>query len=466
MGQIMRDSSQAAFGRRPFLASTAALFGSWAVSPAFAALLQAAPERERTPMLPVRDETTGLELLQLPEGFRYLSFGWTGDPLDDGTPTPAAHDGMAVIAAKDGILTLCRNHELGRSGSPFGPAAIVYDEFGTGGCVNLEFDSNNGRLVRAWSSLAGTIKNCAGGPTPWGTWLSCEESVVQNGDKGEGRDAAPMKLSRPHGYIFEVPAAGTAHVEPFTAMGRFVHEAIAVDPGTGIVYETEDRKRAGFYRFVPKTAGKLAEGGRLEMLRVAGQADLIKEAVPGRDYDVSWVAIDEPDLAHTPGTTDGGGVFTQGESQGGAAFARLEGCWWGNNLCYFVSTSGGRAGTGQIWQYDPRHEKLRLVFESPGKELLDGPDNITVSPRGGMVVCEDGNRVPQKLHALSPDGRLRELAWNNVQLDGQKNAIKGDFRGQEWAGATFSPDGRWLFVNLQRPGISLAITGPWQALGL
>jgi len=463
----MSDSSQAALARRPFLAATAAFFGSWAVSPSFSALLNAAPERERTPMRPVKDETTGLELLQLPEGFRYLSLGWTGDPLADGSPTPAAHDGMAVIAEKNGILTLCRNHELLRSGKPFGPAAIVYDEFATGGCTNIEFDSNSGRLVRAWSSLAGTIHNCAGGPTPWGTWLSCEETVVQNGDKSEDKqDAGPMKLSRPHGYIFEVPAQGSVHPQPLKAMGRFVHEAVAVDPESGIVYETEDRKRSGFYRFVPKTPGKLADGGRLEMLKATGQPDLIKGVETGRDYDVSWVPIAEPDRAHSAGTADGAGVFSQGESQGGAVFARLEGCWWGNKLCYFVSTSGGRSGSGQIWQYDPAAEKLRLVFESPGKELLDGPDNITVSPRGGIVVCEDGNRVPQKLHALSPDGRLRELAWNNVELDGQKNGIQGDFRGQEWAGATFSPDGRWLFVNLQRPGITLAITGPWQEHGL
>ena len=463
----MSAFSQAELARRSFLTTTAAFVGSWAVAPAFSSLLQAAPERERTPMHPVKDETTGLELLQLPEGFRYLSLGWTGDPLADGKPTPAAHDGMAVIADRNGILTLCRNHELSRSGTPFGPAGIVYDEFGTGGCVNLEFDSSAGRLIRAWSSLAGTLKNCAGGPTPWGTWLSCEETVAQDGDKSEDkRDKAPLKLSRAHGYIFEVPTTATATAEPLKAMGRFVHEAVAVDPDSGIVYETEDRKRSGFYRFVPKTAGKLADGGRLEMMKAAGRPDLIKDAVAGRDYDVSWVPIDDPDRAHSPGTADGGGVFSQGEAQGGAVFARLECCWWGNNLCYFVSTSGGRAGAGQIWQYEPHAEKLRLVFESPGKELLDGPDNITVSPRGGMVVCEDGNRVPQKLHALTPQGRLSELAWNNVQLDGQKIGIKGDFRGQEWAGATFSPDGRWLFVNLQRPGITLAITGPWDEHGL
>jgi secreted PhoX family phosphatase len=459
----MNQASQQTLGRRPFLAATAAVLGSWAVPDCFSSLLHAAPELNRTRMQPVRDETTGLELLQLPEGFRYLSFGWTGDPLSDGTPTPGAHDGMAVIAEQDGLLTLCRNHELSKSGKPFGPEAIVYDRLATGGCTNIQFDATAGKWGRAWSSLAGTIKNCAGGPTPWGTWLSCEETVVQGGDTVDGK---LIELGEAHGYIFEVPAAGTVKPHAMTEMGRFVHEAVAVDPDTGIVYETEDRKQSGFYRFVPRKQGQLAAGGRLEMLKVEGKPDLIKLAIPGHDYPVTWVPIEEPDRAHTPGTKDGDGVFGQGQSQGAAAFARLEGCWWGNDVCYFVSTSGGRAGAGQIWQYDPRSERLRMVFESPSSELLDSPDNITVSPRGGLVLCEDGEREPQKLHALAVDGAFRELAWNNVQLCGEKHGFKGDFRGSEWAGATFSPDGNWLFVNLQRPGITFAITGPWKEFRL
>lgn len=463
VGHFMTESLEAAIGRRPFLATTAALVGSWAVPESLSALLRAAPANGASNLQPVKDENTGLPLLGLPDGFRYVSAGWTGDPLADGTPTPAAHDGMAVIAEKDGVLTLCRNHELAKPGKSFGPAAITYDRLATGGCTNIQFDAKSGRWGKAWSSLAGTLTNCAGGPTPWGTWLSCEENVSQNGDKADDK---VIELAEVHGFIFEVPAEGNATAKPLKGMGRFIHEALAVDPRSGIVYETEDRAQSGFYRYVPKKPGDLAAGGKLEMLKVAGNPDLVKEAAPGRDYDVSWVTIEDPERAHSPGTTDKGGVFAQGAAQGAATFARLEGCWWGNDVCYFVSTSGGRVGAGQVWQYDPRAPKLRLVFESPDKELVDAPDNITVSPRGGIVLCEDGKRVPQRLHALSPRGGVRELAHNNVQLVGEKNGLKGDFRGTEWAGATFSPDGRWLFVNIQTPGITFAITGPWESLGL
>ncbi len=246
-------------------------------------------------------------------------------------------------------------------------------------------------------------------------------------------------------------------------MGRFVHEALAIDPATGMIYETEDRGTAGFYRFTPNQYGKLAAGGRLQMMKVFGADDLRGGFEPGRTFDVAWVEIDEPTLAHSTSGNDALGVQMQGRRQGAAIFARLEGCWYGEGSIYVVSTSGGAAKSGQVWQYIPGEEKLRLIFESPGADVLDSPDNITVSPRGGILLCEDGDIVPHRLHGLTPDGGLFTLASNNIVLKGEVHDIKGDFRAQEWAGATFSPDGNWLFVNIQKPGVTFAITGPWEA---
>ena len=407
---------------------------------------------------PKEDETTGLELLQLPEGFRYLSFGWRGDEMANGQPTPGSHDGMAIIGEDEGIVTLCRNHEVGHMGTPFGPATIHYDGKAGGGCCNLRFDTTAGAWVDATPSLSGTVKNCAGGPTPWGTWLSCEETVLGPGDVDDGY---VHEYEETHGWIFEVPSENGAVPTPLKAMGRFVHEAVAVDPVTGYVYETEDRGTAGFYRFIPVESGKLAVGGRLQMMKAEGVDDLRTGITVGQRFDVSWVDIEDVERRHSPGNEDALGVYFQGKAQGAATFARLEGCWYGNDRVYIVSTSGGNLGLGQVWEYDSENEQIVLIFESPGSHVIDSPDNIAVSSRGGLVLCEDGESNPHRMQGMTPDGRMFPFAANNIVLNGERNGISGDFREDEWAGATFSEDGQWLFVNIQSPGITFAITGPW-----
>lgn len=396
------------------------------------------------PLREVADGTTGLPLLRLPDGFTYVSFGWTGDRLASGAPTPPLHDGMGAFAAGPGRVRLVRNHEVGR-GVPF--SAILYDREAAGGTTTLEFDCATGAPVgAAHDSLSGTMRNCAGGVTPWGSWLTCEETT----DFGRA----------PHGYIFEVPADGRATAEPLRDMGRFSHEAVAVDPATGFVYETEDAgRRSGFYRFVPRERGRLAEGGRLSMLRVKGtrEANLGASYAAGTTFDVEWVSLATPDNPRP--TTPSDAVWAQGRAQGAATFARLEGCWHGDGRIYVVSTSGGR-GHGQVWEYAPQAETIRLLFESPSPQVLNMPDNITVSPRGGLVLCEDGG-AQDCLRGLTTDGQLFTFAENTVVLNGERNGLIGDFRGSEWAGVCYSPDGRWLFVNVQIPGITFAITGPW-----
>ena len=409
------------------------------------------------PLRPVKDATTGLPLLELPEGFRYLTFGWTGDPLDDGKRTPGLHDGMAAFPGRNGTVVLVRNHEATAS-----PAFSdrPYDPHAGGGTTTLVFDPATEKVVSMRASLSGTIRNCAGGPTPWGSWLSCEETVLG--------PAQTNPLTKQHGYIFEVPHDGTSNAEPLKAMGCFAHEATAIDPKTGIVYETQDRVQAGLYRFVPKTRGRLADGGRLQMLAIDGRPrfDTGRGQREGARYGVHWVDILEPDRPHVdPSLGDGLGVLQQGLDRGGAIFSRLEGAWFGDRRLYVTATNGGDARMGQVWEFDPESDRLRLVFESPGAAVLNMPDNLCLSPRGGLAICEDGTANP-RLNGLMRDGRIFRFARNTTVLAGERNDLWGDYSMRELAGVAYSPDSRWMFLNMQTPGVTVAITGPWADGGL
>jgi secreted PhoX family phosphatase len=453
---VVRDDRRRKF-LRGGLAAAAATVLPWELigaGKAVAATLPYSPDYG--PLADVVDPNTGVPLLRLPEGFTYKSYGWTGDPMNGGIATPGSHDGMGVCGQDQNRIILVRNHEQSDTGGSFAPAKISYDPPATGGTTSLAFDPRTGNFLSAWASIGGTYNNCAGGPTPWGSWLTCEETTAG--------PSATSALTKPHGYVFEVPAFGSASTQPLTAMGRFSHEAAATDPATSIVYMTEDADSCGFYRFIPSVRGRLAQGGVLQMLKVLGtnQADLrgtpASGLIPaGTVYDVEWVTIGTPDPATPTGATS---VFRQGFDLNGARFRKGEGCWYGNGVIWWISSTGGIVGRGQVWKYDPRAQTLTMVYESSAAAVLDSPDNCAWSPRGSLLLCEDGSSLPQRLRGLTPDGTIFPFCENNVDLT--TTPVKGfdrDYRREEFAGATFWNE--WLFVNIQDPGITFAITGPW-----
>ncbi len=418
---------------------------------------------------PLVDDPAGI--LKLPSGFRYTQFSSTGEEMDDGLLVPGRHDGMAAFPGPDGRTLLVRNHELESewfTESPFGPnqerigridASRIYDRGrgiapNLGGTTTLVFDTRTQRLERQFLSLAGTVRNCAGGVTPWGTWVTCEEVNQEPEPNAE----------QPHGYNFEVtPSVTPGLVEPVAlkAMGRFRHEAVAVDPASGCVYQTEDVGDGLLYRFVPTQPGHLAAGGRLEALVVKdrftadtrnwGSADFpVGLALP-----VEWIEVDEVD---NPGSD----LRKRGAAAGAALFARGEGAWWGNDSAYFAMTNGGQSRLGQVFRYRPspyegtarerdRPGTIELFSEPNDNELLSNCDNLVVAPWGDLILCEDTSAVC-RLIGVTPQGGYHVIASATQP-------------GRELAGVCFSPDGTTLFVNVQNPGFTLAITGPWDRRG-
>lgn len=437
------------------------------------------------PLAPVLDRSTGLPLLRLPKGFHYASFGWADDHMGNGGPCPARHDGMGVVRTRGNEVTLVRNHEvgLGADRSFFG-ASAVYDrgltgnQLANGGTTVLRY--KDGKWLDMVPALGGTLVNCAGGVTPWGTWLTCEE-VGADGASTEGHK---------HGYVFEVHPDGPNSAKPIIGMGRFRHEAVAVDPVKGMVYMTEDDSgKSGLYRYVPNNRtgrpGSLAEGGLLQMARVAGvrNASLAGASV-GQAHRLDWVTIADPDadrgVVRLPGEPSGkntSGPFRQGWAQGALRMNRGEGIAYHDGKVYVMDTTGGDSETGAIWELTLATQRLRCIYASQGKLFGNMGDNLTVSPRGGLLICEDASATTvdqygagERLMGLTAAGEIFIFAKNNYEVDaealvraGKSAAHAGNKRDSEFCGACFDASGATLFVNAQDPGITFAITGPWQA---
>ncbi|MFE9094972.1 alkaline phosphatase PhoX [Streptomyces sp. NPDC007264] len=411
-------------------------------------------------------------LIALPAGFSYRVITRSGvTRLESGEYTPSNHDGTAAFDGPRGATLLVNNHEL--KGPRAGWAhpvplaeGLVYDPAASGGCTVVEVRRDH---VAEWVGIAGTSTNCAGGTTPWGTWLTCEETEDRAGANGMTKD---------HGYVFEVdPADRRANrdPEPVKALGRYAHEAVVVDPRRGHLYLTEDASGPNglLYRWTPPEGFRHGRGrlrtladdaGRLQAFKCFDSGgrfvdDLSRATRTGTVYGVDWIDVPDRDA----GTVSVRKQFAAGQI---TRARKLEGMWWGDSGAYIVSSyardeSPGRHD-GQIWFYDPRRRTLTLAVllgvnpDPAGEGAFDGPDNITVSPYGGLVVAEDGEGV-QHLFGATDSGRTYPIARNELNIGTAENPEYSEFTG-----VTFSPDGRTLFANIQEPGIMLAVTGPWK----
>lgn len=410
-------------------------------------------------------------VLDLPDGFSYKIISKEGDLMNDGFLVPGLADGMATFQGENGKVIIIRNHEvsLGDNGhGAFGKDLSLLDrlspenfyDYGQGrfpclgGTTTMVFDQNSEEVEKTFLSLVGTIRNCAGGSTPWNSWITCEEDVSIANDK----------LEKNHGYNFEVPATAEVSLTdpvPISGMGRFNHEAVCVDPQSGIVYQTEDRSDGLIYRYLPNSRGRLHDGGRLQVLvlKDKDRQDTRNWKAPYHietnvEYATQWLDIDgidspDDDLRH------------RGKDMGAAVFARGEGMWFGDNELYFACTNGGRKKNGQVFRYQPSKKegqpgekdipgKLTLFIEPNNTDLVQSCDNVTVAPNGHLILCED--RSTPRIVGVTTEGKLYHVAKNV------------GYRS-EFAGACFSPDGSTLFVNIQGPGLTLAINGLWNQIG-
>jgi len=406
------------------------------------------------------------KILDLHSSLEFKIISRVGGKMSDGLLVPGKPDGMASFNNK-GKTVLVRNHEL-RKGHGIKSSAFLngtreikalgskhYDVSAFGGTTNLVYDEKNKRVESEFLSLSGTEANCSGGSTPWGTWLTCEESVNKK-----------SKKEKSHGYVFEVHPNDKMNLQkakPLKKLGRFNHEAVAFD-SFGNAYLTEDRSDGLFYKYKPNKKGDL-NNGQLFALAIKSPKNFdtrnwdethfsLKEK-----HETLWILLSDIDPKEDT-------LRLEGREKGALIFARGEGIINSPDSIYFTCTSGGLNQKGQIWKFnfsDPKNETIELWYESSNPSYgrynksfkgddLNMPDNITLSPWGDLIICEDNSDI-NRLWGVSKEGQPYIIAENR-------------YSGSEFAGVCFSPSGETMFVNLQSNGLTFAITGDWNKLSV
>lgn len=484
-------------GRRRFLQGGAAVaFGSMFPLELLAQLCEAEADLTYGGLSAVGDENAGFSL-KLPGGSTLWSFSSTGQTMADGVPAPGLHDGMGICReSTNGIITLVRNHEV-KAGDPLDPPhgeatadafteglagfTSCYDPAAPGGTTTLKFDRVNEEWVEARSSLSGTIDNCAGGNTPWGTWLTCEEDLTINGSGAS---------QKKHGYVFEVRTDGSASSsQPITAMGRFLHEAAAVvdrrvtidlDPGTGPVelepetasqhgdvYLTEDAGSSGgnyvdcgFYLFVPSKTDRSnmqpgdLNSGTLKIMRHNTTNGKINTWANQLRWRVKFEDVGSANLDRPFGKKTNKMAFKKTE---GAFYDRCEHAVW------IVAGNSGKTTDqgkfGRIFKYNIGTGWLDVMYDSYAHADLSFPDNMTRMKDGSLLFCEDTpqNRNPRirRINFATEPPTIATL----VEFDRAAAGYPSNFDA-EFTGVCLSDDNKFLFFCLQRPSVTFAVKLP------
>ncbi len=484
--------------RRGLMAGSAVGAGV-AVTGSFPSLAEAKPSfagpstGRHLPFPALVDDPDGI--LALPLGFSYQVMSRTGETkLETGEWCPSSHDGTAVFGhGRRQYLIL--NHECD-AGDAFGVphiAGTVYDPgaISGGGCTVIRTDGKGNNLGQS-VGISGTIVNCAGGPTPWGTWWTCEEDTARAGDDWEHEDTGATGVyEKDHGYVFEVFGNGHANPVPLKALGRYDHEALAISNDRRFVFLSEDADEPNglFYRWQgprhfrvgPRSTGRLSSGsfGTLAAMAIVMDDESVLPDVAyltssqlGRPFKVKWVEVPDRDATEV----DVREQFADGEVTRGRKF---EGVWGTTEGVYVVNSYALEKGedlpadavphSGMVWFYNYADETIQLVNYFPYQEYVhdeafepafpdlyfDSPDNVTVTPWGSLVLAEDGVGASHVLSSL-PGGPTYAIARNMINIGDEVPEYS------EFTGPTFSADGKVLYVNIQDPGLTLAITGPWE----